>query len=169
MDNKENLNNTINKQEEAGEDKGGRKKKNKKRAVIKGIIEWVIYILVFVLIVWGTPKGLSKALDSDYPIASITSSSMWPALKKGDIALIKGVSGKDDIAVSDIVVYTNERGFTIHRVVRKNDKTFITKGDANNTEDKPVEYDKLVGKVFKIKDKIFRIPYLGELSQIYRK
>lgn len=140
---------------------------NKK--IIKTILEWTAYVLVFILLVWGTPMALKKMLNSEYPIASVTSSSMWPVLKKGDLILIKGVSGKDDIGIGDIVVYTNEKGFTIHRVVEIKEDTFITKGDANNVKDKPVEYDKLIGKTLNFKNKPIRIPYLGRLSQMVRK
>lgn len=137
------------------------------KKIIKGVIEWLIYLIIFGLIVWGTPKSLSYFLHTDYPIASITSSSMWPALKQGDIVLIKGASAKEDIKKGDIVVFRNVRGFTIHRVVRLYDDQFITRGDANNVDDKPVSYSELVGKALTIKGKPFRIPYLGKISQMY--
>ena len=143
-------------------------KEGKKKKILKITVEWIIYVLIFVAIVWGTPKALTKILNTSYPIASITSSSMWPVLKQGDIVLIKGVSNKENIKVGDIVVYTNEKGFTIHRVVRLNDKTLVTKGDANNVEDQPVAYDKLVGKTIEWRGKPWRVPYLGKLSQIFR-
>lgn len=139
------------------------------KKAIKTILEWTVYILVFALIVWGTPEALKKMLNSEYPIASVTSSSMWPALKKGDLILIKGTSGKNDIEIGDIVVYANEKGFTIHRVIELKEDTFITKGDANNIKDKPIEYDKLIGKTLNFKNKPIRIPFLGKLSQITRK
>ncbi|MCK4745151.1 signal peptidase I [Candidatus Parcubacteria bacterium] len=141
----------------------------KMKKAIKTILEWTVYILVFALIVWGTPEALKKMLNSEYPIASVTSSSMWPALKKGDLILIKGTSGKNDIEIGDIVVYANEKGFTIHRVIELKEDTFITKGDANNIKDKPIEYDKLIGKTLNFKNKPIRIPFLGKLSQITRK
>ena len=141
----------------------------KMKKVIKTILEWTAYILVFALIVWGTPEALKKMLNSEYPIASVTSSSMWPALKKGDLILIKGAGGKNDIEIGDIVVYANEKGFTIHRVIELKEDTFITKGDANNIKDKPIEYDKLIGKTLNFKNKPIRIPFLGKLSQITRK
>lgn len=145
------------------------RRKGKAKKIIKGIAEWLIYGMAFALIVWGAPKALAKILNTDYPIASITSSSMWPALKQGDLIFIKGVSGKNDIAIGDIVVYTNEKGFTIHRVVELKEDTFITKGDANNINDKPVEYDKLIGKTVNFKNKPIRVPSLGKLSQIIKK
>ena len=138
------------------------------KRIIKSMAEWTIYALVFMAIVWGTPQALARVLHTEYPIAAITSSSMWPALKQGDIVLIKGVSDKNEIALGEIVVYENEKGFTIHRVVQLNDNTLVTKGDANNVEDQPVTYDKLVGKTVSWQDKILHVPYLGKLSQIFQ-
>lgn len=147
---------------------------NKK--IIKSIIEWIIYIVVIIAIVWGTPKVLAKVLDTPYPIASITSSSMWPVLKVGDMVFIKGVKGESDIKVGDIVVYNNDpsassgrAGFTIHRVIKLNGTTFVTRGDANNVDDQPVKYEELIGKTFNISDKPLRIPYLGNLSRMFKK
>ena len=143
--------------------------------IIKVILEWLIYAAIFFVIVWGTPKALAKILHTQYPIAAITSSSMWPVLKEGDITLVKGISGKDEIEIGDIVVFSNPPGnsgqirFTIHRVVKKGETTFTTKGDANNVDDKPTAYDKLIGKAVEIRGKPIRIPYLGKLSQIWKK
>ncbi len=148
----------------------------KLKKIIKVAVEWLIYILIFVIIVWGTPKSLVKLLHTEYPIASITSSSMWPVLKEGDIVFIKGVNGKNDIKVGDIVVYRNDpavsegrTGFTIHRIIEMDTDKLITQGDANNISDPPVRYDQLVGKAITFKGQPLRIPYLGQLSQIFRK
>ena len=131
--------------------------------------EWLAYGAVFVLIVWGTPTALTKGLNTDYPIAAITSSSMWPELKKGDIVFIKGVSGKEDVSVGDIVVYENSKGFTIHRIARMNENTLVTRGDANNVDDAAVAYDQLVGKAVYWRGSPTRVPWLGELSMILNK
>lgn len=139
------------------------------KKTIKSIIEWAIYIVIIAAIVWGTPKVLAKVLNTPYPIASITSSSMWPVLKSGDLIFIKGASGRGDINLGDIVIYRNEEGFTIHRVVKLDDETFVTRGDANNVDDQPVKYQELIGKTVNLKGQPLRIPYLGKLSQIFRK
>lgn len=159
MRNLKNINNLINKEE----------RENKKRKIIKGIAEWLIYGAAFALIVWGAPKALAEILNTDYPIASITSSSMWPALKQGDLVFIKGVSGKEDINIGDIAVYANDKGFTIHRVVEKREDSFVAKGDANNIKDSPVEYGNLIGKTINLNGKPLRVPLLGKLSQIIKK
>src|SRR4030042_6052369 len=136
---------------------------------LKSIISLVSYLAVLAALVWGTPKALSYILKTEYPMASITSGSMWPTLKTGDMVLIKGVHGKNDIKMGDVVVYKNDSqtdgtSFTIHRVVRMDDAKFVTKGDANNVEDSPVGYDKLVGRTVKLGGSQLRIPYLGNIS-----
>lgn len=142
--------------------------------VIKKGIYWLIYILILVALVWGVPKALVYVLKTDYPMASITSGSMWPALKQGDLVLIKGINSKDDIKVGDIIVYQNPStdstgsgqvpGFTIHRVERLKENTLITKGDANNVSDSPIKYEDVIGKAVRIKNRVVKLPYLGKLG-----
>ena len=136
----------------------------------KSIIEALIYVVVVAALVVGTPKVLVYTLGTEYPIASITSGSMWPELKKGDLVFIE-YADKNNLAVGNIVVYKNlstssrqVSGFTIHRVIELNEETLKTKGDANNIADVPVEYDRVVGKTVNLKDKPFRIPQLGKLT-----
>jgi signal peptidase I len=138
---------------------------SKFKKIIKIIIEWFVYAVVFIAIVWGTPRLLVTILHTDYPIASITSSSMWPELKEGDVVFIKGVSGKADVKVGDVVVYRNERGFTIHRIIEMGDDTLTTQGDANNISDPPIKYEQLVGKMITYGNgQPIKIPWLGKLS-----
>jgi len=136
----------------------------KKNKLIKSVISWVLYIAILVGLVWSIPKGLSYFLKTPYPMASITSSSMWPALKEGDLVFIKGIENKEEVNVGDIVVYENYQGFTIHRVIRKGDDFLVTKGDANNTADPVIKYSELVGKAVFINGKVLRLPGLGSIS-----
>lgn len=137
-------------------------KKMKKKH--KEIISWVVYLTFLGALVYGTPKLLTKVLNTPYPMAVITSGSMWPALKKGDMVLIKGIEGKEDIKTGDIVVYKNEKGFTIHRVVKVDAVTLTTKGDANNSQDSPIRYEELIGKTVAFREKPLRIPFLGSIG-----
>jgi len=140
----------------------------KKKEIFKKVAGWVIYIGVLIVLIWLTPKVMSLALDSEYPMASITSSSMWPTLQRGDLVLIKGVSSADDIEIGDIIIYRNPKGFTIHRVIEKKLETLVTKGDANNITDSPIEYKDIVGKALTYKEKLIRIPYLGNISLLFK-
>lgn len=128
---------------------------------VKNVIGWIVYIAILVGLIYGIPKGLVFLLKTDYPMASITSGSMWPALKKGDLILIKGVFGKEDIKIGDIIVFKNQKGLTIHRVVEIKEDTVLTKGDANNVADSPVTYEEIIGKALSLNNKAFRIPLLG--------
>ena len=129
----------------------------------KIIFEILVYGAIVVAVVWGLPKGLSRMLNTPYPMATVTSGSMWPELKRGDLILIQGIS-KEQLAVGDIVVWRNSEGFTIHRVAKLGDKTFVTKGDANFREDDPVRYEDLVGRIYKIRGHNARLPYLGYIA-----
>jgi signal peptidase len=139
------------------------------RKIIKDIIGWVVYVAVLVGLIYGIPKGLAFALKTEYPMAAITSGSMWPTLKKGDLVLIKGVTNKEEVKIGDIIVYRNPQGFTIHRIVSTNETTIITKGDANNVSDAPVSYDEIIGKTLTFNNKPLRIPLLGNVSILINK
>ena len=122
-----------------------------------------IYAAIAVGLVWGLPKVLSRVLGTPYPMATITSGSMWPVLKEGDLILIQAVP-KQALRAGDIVVWRNPQGFTIHRVVELGSETFITKGDANFTDDAPVRYADLIGRTVAIGGQPVRIPYIGFIS-----
>lgn len=139
-------------------------KQKKKGGRVRSLIGWVVYLVLLVGLVWGTPKALSYILKSEYPMAAITSGSMWPTLKTGDMVFIKGIHGKDEFEVGDIVVYKNPQGFTIHRVEEKLQDEVITKGDANNTKDTPVKYEDVIGKTVEFRGKPLKIPLLGNIS-----
>lgn len=139
------------------------------RKIVKSILGWILYIAILAGLIYGVPKGLVYVLKTDYPMASITSGSMWPTLKKGDLVLIKGIEDKNNIELNDIVVYRNEKGFTIHRVVKLNENTLITKGDANNVNDSSVEYNQIIGKILNFRNKPLRIPFLGMVSVLTQK
>lgn len=142
----------------------------KDKSFVRGVLEYAAYAVIFVMLVWGTPLAMTRLLNSDQPIASITSSSMWPVLKRGDIVFIKGVSGKDDIKMHDIVVFDNGRGFTIHRVVKLKESTLITRGDANNLDDAPVKYEQVVGKAVTWSNgNVVNIPQIGKFSETVQK
>ena len=140
------------------------------RRLLKFILNIVIYAAIVGLIVWGLPKYLTKKLGTDYPIAAITSGSMWPALHIGDLVLIEAVK-KEDLKIGDIVVWQNSKGppdgrvnFTIHRVKELRKNTLVTKGDGNFTDDEPVKYEDVIGRTVYRGEKPVRVPYMGYIS-----
>lgn len=133
------------------------------KSFLKFILNMIIYIAIVAGVLIGMPRFLAWYLDTPYPLAAITSGSMWPVLQEGDLIFIQGVA-KKDIHEGDIIVWRNPNGFTIHRVLKLNEDTLVTKGDANFTEDDPVKYEDIVGKTYQVFGKDARIPYLGMIS-----
>lgn len=137
----------------------------KNRFWLRTILNFLVYLAIIAGIVIGLPRLLARTLKTTYPMASITSSSMWPALKEGDLVFVQGVPS-ERIKHGDIIVYRNGTGggFTIHRVVRIKGDTLITKGDANFNEDAPIAFKDVVGRTLTIFDKPVHIPYLGSIT-----
>lgn len=132
------------------------------------VLNAAIYIGIVIAILWGAPKILTYELGTEYPMAAITSGSMWPALKEGDLILIKAAP-KESLKIGDIIIWrSNETagGFVIHRIVQLDNNTFTTKGDANFTEDTPVKYENIIGRTAMLGKRPLRIPYLGFISKL---
>ncbi len=141
----------------------------KKRRTIRSAISWALYAGFIVGAIVAGPKLLAIALQTDTPLATITSSSMWPDLKRGDLVILKGVDSVDDIKVGEIVAFrTEDEGFVIHRVVQIEGETVTTKGDANVIEDVPWSGDQLIGKVLKVGGRLAKLPYLGSLPLFFQ-
>ena len=76
----------------------------------------------------------------------VYSGSMEPKIPTGAVVFTK--EGAYSPETGDIITFHNEDTVVTHRVVKKEEGTFITKGDANSSEDAPVLWDNVVGKVF---------------------
>jgi signal peptidase len=99
---------------------------------------------------------ISALLRTNKFLVTVTSNSMEPTLKKGDIAIIKNV---EDIRVGDIIVFESRGDLYIHRVVGIDQEYYITKGDAYSYPDLgKINRERILGKV------VAKIPYLGYLN-----
>ena len=87
-----------------------------------------------------------------YTFFEVATASMYPTMEIGDVVIVKITK---EVEQNDIIVYTEGESIITHRLVEKNNNELIAKGDANNSEDKPIEEDMVLGKVIKI------IPKLG--------
>ena len=135
---------------------------------VRGAALYVLFVLALVVLL---PKGLSWWLKTDFPMAAITSGSMWPALKQGDLILVAAVK-PEELNVGDVVVYENVRGFTIHRItaIDREAGEVTTKGDANNVPDQPVPVKDVFGRALSWgSGQPFRVPKLGFISIVVAK
>lgn len=88
-----------------------------------------------------------------YSFLCVESGSMQDEIMVNDLIVITKTK---DYEINDIITYLrdDETVPTTHRIVGKtSDGKYITKGDANNTNDRfPVSEDEILGEVIKIKE-----------------
>ena len=79
----------------------------------------------------------------------VTGWSMLPAIMPGDTLEIERIH-PDAVSEGDIVLFSRDRRFFVHRVVAKGrpkDAAIVTRGDAMPASDPPVPLSDLLGKV----------------------
>lgn len=90
----------------------------------------------------------------------VLSGSMEPELSVNDLVIIQK---QDAYETGDVVVYqTGRNHLVIHRIVEINDEFAVTKGDANNVEDDPINISQIRGKLIK------SIPGVGNIVKILK-
>lgn len=131
----------------------------------KFALNLIIYLMIVGGLVFGLPRLLSWGLNTPYPMAAITSGSMWPVLNEGDLVFIQGVP-RESLKVGNVIVFRNDGGpgFTIHRIVELGANNLTTKGDANFDNDSPVKYENVVGRALTWGKDPVHIPYLGSIT-----
>lgn len=92
--------------------------------------------------------------------AIIISGSMADEINVGDMIIIKE---KDEYHLNDIITYKDSNNtFITHRLIEITETGYITKGDANNTEDSEINFYQIEGKV------IYIIPKAGLVIDFFR-
>jgi signal peptidase I len=132
-----------------------------------GMLSLAAYIGVITGAVHYGPKFMVWVAGTPHPVATVSSASMWPELKKGDVIVVQGVDSMDDIAVGDIIAFRHGLGVTVHRLVEIAGETLTTKGDANSVEDEPVEFSQVVGKLVTFRGDVVKLPRLGGIANIF--
>lgn len=98
--------------------------------------------------------GNQLPMPFGFGAAVVLSGSMEPELSVNDLII---VSDADSYERNDIVVYQGGRSLVVHRIISIDGETVLTKGDANNVEDAPIQLSAIKGKV------IFHIPFVGNI------
>lgn len=123
------------------------------------------FFLAGILVIFSAVAAFFFGLFPMKPIA-VATGSMEPTISVGDAVIVSSCD-TNDLNVGDIISYSSGGEIVIHRIVRKNETDgvcFITKGDANNSEDiSPVSAEQVLGKVVAV------IPKLGYPSLLLRK
>ena len=120
-------------------------------------------LLLVVLVVVCVPLTAPRLFG--YHIYTVVSGSMEPAIPTGSLVYIKEMN-PEDVQENDVIAFYGAKdsaSIITHRVVENRVLMgeFITKGDANQTEDmNPASYDNFIGRVER------SFPGLGTTAQI---
>ena len=115
-----------------------------------------ILLVLLILVIYG--KLVSTFGKNVYPnyfgytFFEVASGSMAPALHVDDIIIVS--IGQDEIVKDDIIAYQGDKDVITHRVLFIDGDTLTVKGDANNTIDKPIKREQIIGKVIKVYPKL---------------
>lgn len=122
----------------------------------------IVLLLVVVMVVYNffQISVLNKKYSNlfGYTFFEVTTGSMSNTIEINDAVIVKITK---DIKKDDIITYINDDVIITHRVVEQNGEQIITKGDANNDLDKPIQRDMVLGKVVKT------IPRLGVWFKVF--
>ena len=80
-----------------------------------------------------------------YTFMNISSGSMEPTISVKDYVFIK--LGNKNLKKNDIITFKVNNSIITHRITKIDKKTIITKGDANNALDDPINKKNVIGKV----------------------
>ena len=95
-----------------------------------------------------------------FTFLTVETGSMEPELSVGDLVIDRDVPF-EEIRVGDTVTFRQADTFVTHKVVRKDGSSLITKGVANNAEDKPFGREDYRGKV------VASVPKMGKILLLF--
>ena len=127
--------------------------------IISKVIRIILTIVLLVIFVFVIAQRVSKGkIDLlGYQAYTVVTGSMTPKIEVGDIIVIEKVDPAS-LKKGDVVTYEGSKGdlkglVLTHRIVdikkdeEDNKYHFITKGDANDTEDPEITEDNIRGKM----------------------
>lgn len=121
-----------------------------------------LLISLFYLYIILSPKIIKGFNPFGIKTAIVLTGSMEPTLEINDFVIMKK---SKTLKVNDIISYKKNNGDieVLHRIVKIDGNEIITKGDANNIEDKPININQVTG-VYLVK-----IKYLGNIITFIKK
>lgn len=138
------------------------KTETKKRGgAVSALCRIIGILFIVVVILTAIPLTVPRLLG--YEIYNVETGSMEPEYPVGSVIYVKAVA-PEDIRENDVITFQSEGGVVTHRVMvnRIVEREFVTKGDANESEDiSPVPYASLIGIVDK------HYPFLGKFLVVY--
>lgn len=114
------------------------------------ILNIIIFVLVIIAILVVYSFVQLNVLNREYTnvfgysLFKTETGSMADTIEIGDIVIVKlGNAVKEN----DIITFKQDGNIITHRVIKMTENEIITKGDNNNSEDKPISESDIIGKV----------------------
>ena len=133
--------------------------KEKPISIIIGHILNILLLIVSILIIIGVYYIVQiKVFQNDYSnlfgytFFEVATGSMSNTIEIGDVVVVEITK---EVNKNEIIVYKDGDNFVTHRLVEKDGDKLVAKGDANNSEDKPITENQILGRV------IYVVPKLG--------
>lgn len=124
---------------------------------MKKIIYSILFTVLVIILIFNISSIYGISIFG-YRIYKIGSGSMNPYLKVNDTIIIKE---SDIYNVNDVITFKEDNEYITHRIISVNGNEFITKGDANNTEDKPISKNQIIGKL------VYKFHFMSYLNSIF--
>lgn len=141
------------------------KRRKKQKKIIK-IVDILLVILIYniILVMLSCMNKIETVNLFGYEAYIITTDSMTPTIRAGDVIITKKV-GKEKIQKGDIITFYTNSEINTHRITnieeKDNETYYTTKGDNNNVEDsQKIKFSEIIGK------HIITLPYLGTFIRI---
>lgn len=119
------------------------------------------FLAVALILAFGIIQSAGTVLETEKPVVTVVSCSMYPEYNVGDVILVKGAEF-GEIQESDVIVYDAESTEVnipiIHRVIIKNENSLETQGDNTRGQhdfEKNITSEQIYGKAF------FSVPRVG--------
>lgn len=101
----------------------------------------IVYAVVFSAVVKIKDKN-SMPMPFGFGASLVLSGSMEPEISTDDLVFVRKPG---ELHVGDVILYDAGESRVLHRITYMDGDTVITKGDANNTEDKPISSGSVLG------------------------
>lgn len=121
------------------------------------ILNIIITLVFIIVLIVGYNYIQLQIMNKDYTnffgytVFEVSTGSMAKTLNVYDVILVEITK---DVQVGDIITFKQDNELITHRIMEMDENELITKGDANNTEDKAITKDAIVGKVISVYPKV---------------
>lgn len=141
-------------------------KEHSNKKALKKLIRFFLLILCGAILGFNIYSANANSLVGNqlpmpfgYGAAVVLSGSMEPELSKGDLIVVKKT---DSYEHNEVVVFQDVQSLVVHRIIEINGSTVVTKGDANNIADDPIDVSRISGEV------VCAIPYAGTFVEFVK-